>query len=135
MLHFFLNHAPKHQKRHRMGRGFTYDPSAPDKKQIIPILKAQRSKAGKVEMGPALRVEIQAVYDMPKSYTKTKRKSLYGQPKITKPDVDNVAKFYLDVMSGLVYDDDNVVAELSVRKRYIQEGESAFVRIIIENVK
>jgi len=118
-----------------MGRGFNYDPSKPDKNKTLPLITSQMFKHRYAKTSGALKVSIEAVYEIPKSYTKKKRESLYGKPKITKPDADNVAKFYLDVMSGLVYDDDNVVAELSVRKRYIQDGESAFVRIIIENVK
>jgi len=43
---------------------------------------------------------------------------LNAKPKTTKPDIDNMAKYYLDVMNDLVYDDDRFVTELWCEKLY-----------------
>jgi len=43
---------------------------------------------------------------------------LNGQPKPTKPDIDNMAKWYLDVMNDLIFDDDRFVTELWCEKLY-----------------
>lgn len=37
---------------------------------------------------------------------------------LTKPDVDNVVKLYLDAMNGVVFPDDKQVFEINIRKAY-----------------
>ena len=59
---------------------------------------------------------------------------MYGQYKITKPDADNVAKFYLDAMSGIVYEDDNIIAKLIVSKYYVEEGQEPYVIINLQEM-
>ena len=38
-------------------------------------------------------------------------------------DVDNLAKFVLDAMNGVFFDDDSQIVELTVRKCYADEHE------------
>lgn len=49
---------------------------------------------------------------IPKSMSKAERTlALKGNLKhVKKPDVDNLVKLYLDVLSGIVFDDDNCVS-------------------------
>jgi Holliday junction resolvase RusA-like endonuclease len=54
----------------------------------------------------------------PKSWSKTRLESAEGKSVITKPDCDNIAKFYLDVLNGIAYDDDRQVSCLWCRKIY-----------------
>ena len=57
---------------------------------------------------------------IPKSYSKKRVEAcLNGLEKPSKkPDIDNVAKAFLDAMNGVVYKDDTQVVALSARKRY-----------------
>lgn len=83
----------------------------------------------------ALRVEIDAVFPIPKSWNKEKkRQAVAGEitPE-TKPDTDNIAKAILDALNGLAYHDDSQVTDLTVRKRYGEIGHVA-VRIESEEV-
>jgi Holliday junction resolvase RusA-like endonuclease len=78
-----------------------------------------------VAMGPATPLETPvAVYiyinhAIPASYSKKRKEDClnrFERPK--KPDLDNVAKAYLDAMNGIVYKDDVQVVSLHVTKRY-----------------
>jgi Holliday junction resolvase RusA-like endonuclease len=78
-----------------------------------------------IAMGPATPLETPvAVYiyinhAIPASYSKKRKESCLNRlerPK--KPDLDNVAKAYLDAMNGIVYKDDVQVVSLHVTKRY-----------------
>lgn len=49
----------------------------------------------------------------------------------TVPDADKILRAALDALSSVVFDDDRLVAELSVTKRYVEPGESPGVRGIV----
>lgn len=106
---------PSFQKRHRHGKGRTWNPSAKEKTAIALQAKAQINE--KPYYMP-VRVEITAYYPIPKSVSQKNRPFYEGMPKTTKPDVDNISKLYLDALNGIAYNDDNLVSELWVRKLY-----------------
>lgn len=62
------------------------------------------------------------------------RKKDFGQPKITRPDVDNLTKLILDSISDshIAWNDDGQVSTLILRKRYAHADEEPFVYILIE---
>lgn len=75
-------------------------------------------------------VSIIVVKAIPKSYpAKRREKALAGYiaPQ-TKPDLDNVAKIYLDALNGVVWKDDSSVTKLIVTKVF---GSSDKVRVLI----
>ena len=83
------------------------------------------SSAALSAMCPQLPLETPvAVYiyinhAIPVSYSKKRKEACLNRlerPK--KPDLDNVAKAYLDAMNGIVYKDDVQVVSLHVTKRY-----------------
>jgi len=57
---------------------------------------------------------------IPQSYSKKRTEAcLSGSERPTKkPDIDNVAKAFLDAMNGTVYLDDTQVVELNIKKVY-----------------
>jgi len=65
-------------------------------------------------------VRIEAVYGIPKSYSKKKReRALNGELAPTKkPDADNIAKVVCDALNGVAYVDDTQVVDLRVFKRF-----------------
>jgi Holliday junction resolvase RusA-like endonuclease len=77
-----------------------------------------------------IKVCINAVFEVPKSYTKKKREQLLPIEGITnngagytnKPDVDNISKIILDSLNGLAYVDDSQVTCLLVFKEYGYEN-------------
>lgn len=77
---------------------------------------------------------------IPKSTSK-KRSLLMSQGKIhhtKKPDIDNLIKFYLDVMNGEIYEDDKQIIDLYAAKGYSSSPSTWIViadRDIGENIK
>lgn len=69
--------------------------------------------------GP-LYVDLCFYMRMPQS-TAPKRAKLEGTWHISRPDVDNLTKMYLDVATGIIYHDDSIVAAMSIRKVYSVE--------------
>ena len=64
---------------------------------------------------PFKRVALSVSIDCYFVPSKTADMNKYPVPK---GDVDNYAKTYLDAMEGLIYENDTLVEELSVTKRY-----------------
>lgn len=85
-------------------------------RNIAAILSAE-----KPELEGPVRVTIECVFEMPKSWSKAKKLKHDGQPHTQKPDVDNIAKAILDGLSE-VWPDDAVVWELIARKVWGQQG-------------
>ena len=48
-----------------------------------------------------------------------------------KPDIDNVAKFYMDVMNTVFFEDDAQVVRLTLEKRYVPAGDPPMTIIYI----
>lgn len=80
--------------------------------------------------GPVL-LDIEAVYEPPKSLSSADRLALHGQPKITTPDSDNLAKLVGDGLNGIAYRDDAQIASLMVSKLF---GPVAHTRITIMEI-
>ena len=78
----------------------------------------------------AVRVVIEAVW--PTRGQPRKRDPRPAEPKVTKPDSDNVAKAILDSLNGIAWHDDSQVVELTVRKRHAAQGEAACATVQIE---
>lgn len=114
---YLLPGEPKSQKRHRTGKfRNTYDPSHADKTKVsLEMLSQRPSHRGIIDKGP-LRIEIEARYTIPKSFSEKKKREMLYTYKETIPDVDNIGKFYLDAMNKVIFTDDKLVAELVVRK-------------------
>ena len=115
-----------HQKRHRHflknGRVIIYDPSAKEKKSIVTILLAENDFGETVNYSCSVCIVVQ--YLRPKSHYGTgansdKLKKNAPLHPAVKPDIDNVAKAYLDVLvMAKIIRDDCLVNRLEVHKVY-----------------
>jgi Holliday junction resolvase RusA-like endonuclease len=65
-------------------------------------------------------VAIYITVPIPASYSKKRREACLGgsERPIKKPDIDNVAKCFLDAMNEIVYKDDTQVLTLHITKVY-----------------
>ena len=77
--------------------------------------------------GP-VSIRIVCWFGRPKSHSKKRRQQ--REPKITKPDADNLGKGNLDALNEIAYDDDGQVYMLTVEKWYVGPYDS--VGTIIE---
>ena len=76
----------------------------------------------------ALGVDVVAVWEWPASWPKRRivaavvaldnDRAMFGVPKSSRPDVDNVAKLVLDALNGIAFSDDGHVAQLRAAKVY-----------------
>ena len=82
---------------------------------------------GDVLEGP-VSIRIVCWFGRPKSHSKKRRQQ--REPKITKPDADNLGKGNLDALNEIAYDDDGQVYMLTVEKWYVGPYDS--VGTIIE---
>ena len=122
-IHFTIPIIPKSQMRDRIGSFGGHGRSYKDKTQ-----KAYESKLNVLidqykPLAPsegALEMSIKTYLPIPVSKPKKfKAAALAGEIRPTgKPDVDNMAKGLLDVMSGIFFRDDAQVVKLSVEKWY-----------------
>ena len=70
----------------------------------------------------AIEAEFTFVYEPPKSMSLKKKMELMGQPKLTRPDTDNLVKLALDALNSVAYSDDNLIYKITSRKIYGPEA-------------
>lgn len=112
---------PTPQKRPRVTRFVTYDPSKKDK---VAFLKTIFDQIPKVPLSTALGLTIAFNFARPKSHFNRKGVLLPTSPKlhIKKPDIDNLIKFVLDALNGQLYVDDSQVVSITATKQYAPES-------------
>ena len=55
-----------------------------------------------------------------------------SEPDTFKPDIDNVAKAFLDALNGVAYEDDRCVTSIEVRKAHRERIAEEYVIVTIE---
>jgi Holliday junction resolvase RusA-like endonuclease len=146
-LTFWVDEAPAPEPRHRTrviqgrdGHAFasTYTPARADRFKhaaraaLVDAMRAAGGRSPLVSPEAGARVLVECVIPRPKSHlradgTLTPRAPLYPTRRRV-GDVDNFGKALLDSLGpwkgpALAWDDDSVVLELCVRKRYANPGE------------
>jgi len=110
---------PVGKQRPRFSRGRTYTPKKTVDYERLIAAKALSAMAPTLPVETPVAVYIWINHAIPASYSKKRKEAcLNGLEFPKKPDIDNVAKLYLDAMNGIVYKDDVQVVKLRVSKRY-----------------
>lgn len=132
MIKFTLVGDPIAKARHRTTQvnGFSkaYDPQCTQKKDFQWLLLAE------IRKGPwnplcfpsdnAIRLDLDFYMPIPKSWSKAKRMRFEANPydpefyHTSKPDLDNLVKFFLDCGNKILYNDDCQVVRCSTGKQY-----------------
>lgn len=132
MMIFEFSGAPISKKRHRtFVRGKhvqTYDPQHAEKNHVKFLMEHNLKKAfnstNKVTVLEASELITHQCYDieltffLPISKSKNERFLLWLSNHKTKPDLDNLAKFYLDCANGILWKDDSQISSLNLKKFY-----------------
>lgn len=116
---FSVEGDPVGKQRPRFSRGRTYTPKKTVDYEGLIADKAQSAMGSLDPLETPVAVYIYINHAVPASYSKKRKETCLSRlerPK--KPDLDNVAKGYLDAMNGIVYKDDVQVVSLHVTKRY-----------------
>lgn len=123
MIHLELYGDPIPLKRPRFKRGksfvMTYDPQAKEKEHYRWQLRGQfRNNPLKMPIS----LDITFFMKIPKGTSSIKSKCMIsGQIQhVKRPDVDNLTKWVMDLMNGLVFEDDSQVWHLTAKKIYAE---------------
>lgn len=110
-------------QRHRFKRIgtkiITYDPQKNEKEKCKWQIKSQFHN--KPFTSP-VAVEIKFFMPIPKSSSSVRKREMVANilQHIKKPDIDNLLKFILDCMNGIVFDDDCQVFAIKSEKVYAE---------------
>lgn len=127
MFEFIIPGKPIAQKRPRLSRGCVYNPNAKEKATLQHFLSFELANLGILSPleGP-LSVELKVDSIKPKKMRESALNQVYD---MSRPDIDNFIKFYLDVMNGIAYKDDAQVVKILGEKKY---SDTSKVKIKIE---
>ena len=116
---------PKPQQRHRhTKKGFTYDPSSKDKKDLLTLIHSQAPKKP-FEGGITLYVRFCMPYVKKHYRTGKFSNELKPNPPLSyriKPDKDNLLKFVMDAGNGVLWKDDSQIYKVDMEKIYSVKG-------------
>jgi Holliday junction resolvase RusA-like endonuclease len=120
-----LDGPPIAQARPRVTRrGFAYDPNSKEKLAVKWKIK-QQYKGEPIDQ--PIRLKIYFSMPTPKSLSKKKQDALIGNPHCKKIDLDNLIKFYLDCMNGILYHDDSQIFSIEAVKIWAELGETEII--------
>ena len=120
---------PKGKSRPRFANGHAYTPKATrDYEKMIGseyLAQDGRKHTGEISL------KVEAVFKIPKSWTKKKRWETIdtGKRPECRPDIDNIVKVAMDGLNGIAYDDDAQVVEISARKLYGLDFEGLLITV------
>lgn len=102
---------PKERPRFAIhnGKVMTYTPKKTH--NFESLVKQQFYSQNCKKIDGCIEVKIQAYYGVT-------NKKLWGNPKDTRPDVDNGIKSLLDALNGLAWNDDGQVVKITAEKYY-----------------
>lgn len=86
------------------------------KKKIGWLLAKEAKKSKIIMMDGLISLSLFFFIKIPQSASKKKQARMEGKPCGKKPDLDNYVKFILDIMNGIVYEDDRQVFKLYCEK-------------------
>lgn len=118
---YVLRGAPVALQRPRFGKGYVYD-SQKEIKMISEITLRSQHDDRPMFTGP-LHLEIN--FYLP--YGSVKSKSKEGLPHIQRPDISNLIKYIEDIMTGIVYPDDKLVAGITSYKWFSSEPRTEII--------
>jgi len=123
-IHFQVEGEPKGKGRPRFTRAGKFtrvytDKQTLDYEALIKFFAAE-AMGSTDPLETPVSVYLYIRHGVPKSYSKNQTEAcLSGLVRpCKKPDIDNVAKTYLDAMNGVIFKDDTQVIDLHVKKVY-----------------
>ena len=123
-IHFQVEGDPKGKGRPRFTQAGKFTRVYTDKQTLDyeAVIKSYAAHAmgSSDPLETAVSVFLYVRLPVPQSYSKKRTEAcLSGLEKpCKKPDIDNIAKTYLDAMNGVIFKDDTQVIDLHVKKVY-----------------
>lgn len=125
---------PIAKQRPRVVRGHAYNPQAEQaRRDHYKALEQIRTEWKRLypwadKYSPqknGFRLKFFFFMPIPASWTKRKKKLFYSSHHVFRPDIDNILKYYLDILQGALYADDKQVHTIIMEKNYINNAEEA----------
>jgi len=147
MIQFLVRGNPRPLRRHRTARGFMYNPSSKFQesfRQVVQEMVWTEEQGAQPLFMEEDQLAMKLVFHMkrPKVHfvggkpgPGRLRSVAPGRLAPTRTDVDNLAKFVLDSLNGLLYVDDKQVASIHATKLYDNEGHcEGFIDVSIQRL-
>lgn len=106
----------------RAGRNGKRSFTPPKVKHQEDVIRAVYMNQSGEKLQGAIEAELTFIYEPPKNLSLKKKLELMGQPKLTRPDGDNLAKLVLDALNEVAYPDDSRVYKYTSQKIYGPEA-------------
>ena len=123
-MEFTFDYKPESKQRPRFGaKGKVYNPQR--KKSLgykWDASKQMRLQSSERPLESPVCVNMIFHMPMPKSWSQKRKEEQLGKPMSSKPDIDNLMKWILDVLNGIAYTDDRLVSSTYSEKIWDYEG-------------
>lgn len=116
---YLMDGVPVSQVRHSFNgkRTFYNNKFVKKKKHVLQQLHIQKRMSNLVTSGVPIKISL--VYIFPRPQRLKRKKDPPGLlPHVSKPDIDNIDKFYLDCLTGIAFADDNQIFQIESKKLY-----------------
>ena len=125
-MEFIFDYKPESKQRPRFGaKGKVYNPQR--KKELgykWEAARQMRLQDSESTLESPVCVNMVFHMPMPKSWSQKRKKEQFGKPMTSKPDIDNLMKWSLDVLNGIAYQDDRYVTSGYFEKIWDYEGKA-----------
>ena len=125
---------PQKQTQFIRSSGIAYNPSKKDAERLIWQI---RPHAPSAPLTCAVEMFLTFYLPIPKSASRIKRTQMLNGiilPK-TRPDVDNLAYLVTNALKGLIYADDSLVTDCTMRKRYSDKPRTVIQIVPIDELQ
>src|SRR5271165_1312730 len=112
-------------QRVRFGGGRCWDEQKKVKVGLQVILDGLHG-ANPMYSGP-LQLEIIFYFKFPQAVSQKKKDEMREKGHSNKPDLSNLIKFYEDIATGILYEDDRLISDIIARKRWDDVPRTEFV--------
>jgi Holliday junction resolvase RusA-like endonuclease len=129
MTIIFIYTDPTPLARTKFSAGKVYNPRKTVLAKRVASLYMQNEFDRKKPYSEPIKVSIEFLFKRTKSAKKEERTW-----KSVKPDIDNLAKLYLDSGNGILWEDDNIICELHLKKMMCAKNEKPHVKITIDTL-
>jgi Holliday junction resolvase RusA-like endonuclease len=127
-IHFQVEGDPKGKGRPRFSRVGKFTKVYTDKQTLtyeaVIATFAKQAMGGTEPLKTPVSVFLYVRLPIPQSYPKKRKEACLNGSEMPckKPDIDNIAKTYLDAMNGVIFVDDTQVIDLHVKKLYAEKA-------------
>lgn len=123
-MQFIFDYKPEAKQRPRFGAGGKVH--NPQKKKHLAYkweaAAQMRSKRPERMLESPVSFGMRVHVPMPKSWSQKRKKEHLHKPVLSKPDIDNYLKWYMDILNGIAYTDDKLISQGWFEKIWDYEG-------------